>query len=302
MLSIRFFCFLVAICCTRLLHDQAPADYTPNHETIFLIEQWIADSEFDQAIVGYESLIADYGRLLARDAFNACQLAALRNHPKTDSFYYYCALAGVPEPLLKQNLNTSKVRMRNSAHYDALYKMGNQLYTARIDTALRKEFISRFNQEQQSKGKPEYKDIVTRNFNRIRDLAMQGKFPGEQTIGVDNNLEIGYVTATLLHYPNSYKLLYKEIASAIRRGEVQPLGAIYVYGFNQTRTSVLYDTSVPADPEFFKACFNLPFGKFDHDTAAVDANRKAKYISSLKVHNDIERVMRQYHIDYKLGF
>jgi hypothetical protein len=269
---------------------------------MLLIEQWVADAEFDQALVGYEALIADYGRLLARDAFNACQIAALRNHPKTDSFYFYCALAGVPEALLKQNVNTGKVRMRNSAHYDALYRMGNTAYTARIDTALRREFISRFNQEQQSKGKPEYKDIVTQNFNRIRDLAVQGKFPGEQTIGVDNNLENGYVTPTLLHYPYSYKLLERYIEAGIRRGEIQPLGALYVYGFNQTRTSVLYDQNIPHEDAYFSLTYNLPFGKYDSNTETVNANRAKKMVASLKVHNDIERVMRQYHIDYKLGY
>ena len=284
------------------VHAQTRMDHTSYHETMLMIEQWIANEEFDQAIVGYQTLIKIYGRLLARDAFNACQIAALLGHPKMDSLYYYCALAGVPEAVLKHNTKTATVRITDVDHFDALYKAGNAKYLERIDINLRNEFIGRFNREQQAKGQPGSKDIVTDNFNRIRQLALQGKFPGEQTIGVDNNLETNYVMATLLHYPYSYKLLEREIEAGIRHGEIQPLSALYLYGFNQTRTSVLYDHTIPNEDAYFNLSYNLPFGKFDSNTAAVDANRAKKWVSSLTVHSAIERVAKQYHIDYKLGY
>lgn len=299
---LRLLLLFLSILTFRSVHAQGRMDYTSYHETMIPVEQWIANEEFDQAIVGYQTLIKIYGRLLARDAFNACQIAAALGHPKTDSLYYYCALAGVPEAVLKHNPKTATARMDDIDHYDALYKSGNAKYLARIDVNLRNEFIDRFNREQQAKGQPSYKDIVTDNFNRIRQLALQGKFPGEQTIGVDNNLEVSYVMATLLHYPYSYKLLEREIETGIRHGEIQPLSALYLYGFNQTRTSVLYDRTVPNEDDYFNLSYNLPFGKFDSNTEAVDANRAKKWVPSLKVHSDIERVAKQYHIDYKLGY
>lgn len=299
---LRLSLFFLSILTFHSAHAQARMDYTGYHETMLMIEQWIANEEFDQAIVGYQTLIKTYGRLLARDAFNACQVAATLGHPKTDSLYYYCALAGVPEAVLKHNTKTAQARVADIDHFDALYKAGHAKYLARIDVNLRNEFIDRFNKEQQAKGQPGYKDVVTDNFNRIRQLALQGKFPGEQTIGVDNNLENSYVTSTLLHYPYSYKLLEKEIDAGIRRGEIQPLSALYLYGFNQTRTSVLYDRTIPNEDAYFNLSYNLPFGKFDSNTAAVDANRAVKWVSSLKVHSDIARVAKQYRIDYKLGY
>jgi hypothetical protein len=303
MISIRTLCLFIAlICFSSTSRAQSAKDYTEYHQTMLLVEQWIAEEDFDQAIIGYKALIREYGRLLARDAFNACQIAALLKHPYTDSMYYYSALAGVPEALAKHNIHIAKARMQEIDHFDALYKAGNTQYLSRIDVNLRKEFIERYNREQQMKSDPDYKDVVTANFNRIQQLAAQGKYPGEQTIGVDNNLENTYVTATLLHYPYSYKWLEREIEAGIRRGEIQPLGALYVYGFNQTRSSVLYDQKVPHEDAYFNLTYNLPFGKYDSNAETVNANRAKKMVSSLKVHSDIDRVAKQYRIDYKLGY
>jgi hypothetical protein len=302
MISSRILFLLITLLVTSAAKAQSAKDYTGYHQTMLLVEQWIAEEDFDQAIIGYKALIKDYGRLLARDAFNACQIAALLKHPYTDSLYYHCALAGVPEALAKHNIHIAKARMQAIDHFDALYIAGNTQYLSRIDAKLRKEFIDRYNKEQQMKSDPDYKDIVTANFNRIQQLAAQGKYPGEQTIGVDNNLENTYVTATLLHYPYSYKLLEREIEAGIRRGEIQPLGALYVYGFNQTRTSVLYNQNVPHEDAYFNLTYNLPFGKYDSNAETVNVNRANKMVSSLKVHSDIDRVAKQYRIDYKLGY
>ncbi len=57
------------------------------------------------------------------------------------------------------------------------------MVTQEINQKLRDEMLSRYDLEQKSKGKENYLQICSDNFNRILELTSNGQFPGENLIG-----------------------------------------------------------------------------------------------------------------------
>lgn len=277
-------------------------DYITYHKSIMGIESLLSNDSLEMAVEEYDRLFHLYDFVFARDAYNACQLAALTSSTHMPYFYKRCIEAGISTQMLQANSRINVWIKKNSSQRKDLEKDGMMKYNSRIDHALRDEWIERFQLEQEHKLTSTYKDICTANFNRIRELAKAGKFPGEQRIGPDDQLENSFVFSTLKHYPNSYKLLEKEIEEGIRQGQIQPLSALYIYGFNQTRTSVLYTAAVPDETNYFQVCYNLPFGKMSRDIDAVNKARASKYISSVDTMQKVEQVMQQYGLVYKEGW
>jgi|GEM_PF-1362693 len=281
--------------------SQPPVDYSSYFESILNIEEAISREEFQQAVNSYGQLFDRYDRAFARDAYNACQLAALTDDDRFDGFFLRCAKSGVPLFLLLRNGHIARRYSRDSLHLRQLFEGGRTLYLSRIDTALRNEFAMRFELEQRNKGGEAYRAICTSNFNRIVELVGEGRFPGEAVIGPDDDLENSHVLSTLLHYPYSYTVLDSVLWSAVRSGNAQPFMVLYLYGFNQTRTSVLYDNTVPADTVHYGACYNLPFGKRSADLAAVNRQRWSRWLFSTEVEARLNAVAAKYRLDYKPG-
>lgn len=294
-ISTLFFCFLFS-----LTFGQNNKDYSLYHDKILLIEECNSRASFDSSIIMYSDIFNKYPRVLARDAYNACQIAALKKHKFFSDFFYACAKSGITKNKLLNNGLIQSEFVRDSIKLNVLYSKGIKDYLKRIDTSLRREMIQRFETEQKIKGKEGYSDVCTSNFNRILDLAKQGKFPGEDLIGNTDMLE-SLIFATLCHYPYSYKAMEPYLIDALNKGKVTPISLIYLYGFNQTRTSKLY-TDIPSDTLNFKISYNMPFGKQSYDFAEVNKQRAIKKIYSMSVQKNLRNEMPKYGLDYQMGY
>ena len=290
------FCSLFSLCVSA-----QEVSYVPYYKQIMVVEESLAERNFDKAVDIYAVLFASYERPFARDAFNACQLAALRDSKFFEPFFLECAKAGVRKEMLVGNKQIGRLYRVNAGLYDQMYDEGYAVFRKRIDTALREEFVERYELEQQNKGNSNYKQIVYDNFNRIMELAKQGLYPGEYLIGSDELLNSYYTMATLLHYPYSYLALQPYFDKAIEKGKVQPRSAVYVYCFNQSATGILY-AGVAKNNKPFSACYNMSFGKDSKDIEEVNRQRRMKYLPSVEVEKKVEQIARANGFSYLWGY
>lgn len=294
----------VLVLCTHgyLMQAQADRDYSAYYDQIVVIEQANAREDFDEALRLYMLAFVKFDRVFARDAYNACQIAALKNHKDFNTFFMYCAKSGIEKSKLTSNKFIAQHYVADSVKLNYLFVKGYKIYSERIDTALRSEFKRRSELEQLHKDSADYKKICKDNFTRIKTLSRQDRFPGENLIGPDLNLENGYITSTLLDYPYAYVQLQPFLTQAVKAGKIQPLSALYLYGFNQTRTGKLYDTSLPTDTANFKAIYNLPFGLASENTTDVNNQRKTAKIFSTETEASLEMMAAKHKIDYMFGY
>jgi hypothetical protein len=291
---------LCTICATA--QNQPPTDYSGYFDSILRIEEATSREDFAESLKLYAETFREYDRPLARDAYNACQLAAVTGSGQFDTFFVHSARSGVPISLLLRNAHIAARYNIDSARLRSLYSQGHALYWSRIDTTLRNEFAERFALEQKNKGGGKYRAICTDNFDRIVTLAAQGRFPGEAVIGPDDELGNSHVLATLLHYPYSYIPLESALWNGVQSGNAQPAMVLYLYSFNQTRTSILYDSTVPVDTTHFTVCYNLTFGKRSSDLVEVNRQRRLRRVISTEVESRLEAVAAKYRLDYKMGY
>jgi hypothetical protein len=283
------------------LYGQNNKDYSLYHDRILIIEECTSQASFDSSIIMYFDIFSKYNRVLAKDAYNACQIAALKKHKYFADFFYNCAKSGITKSKLLNNGLIQSEFVLDSIKLNVLYSKGNKEYLKRIDTSLRREMIQRYETEQKIKGKEGYSAVVKENFNRILDLAKQGRFPGEDLIGNSDIME-SIVLPTLLHYPYAYKVMESYLTDALDKGKVTPLSLILLYDFNQTRTSVLYTSDIPVDTVNFKTSYNMYFGKQSYDFAEVNKQRAIKKIYSIAVQKNLENLNLMYGLDYEFGF
>ncbi|MBL7974401.1 MAG: hypothetical protein JNJ85_05790 [Candidatus Kapabacteria bacterium] len=281
---------------------QTKQDYTEYYNHILQIEEFISNEKFTEALSIYKRVFDTYKFVYAKDAYNACQISCMIHDANAEYYILRCALAGVPKNTLLQSFFVRAQFIQDSATLNTKFDSLLQEYNKTINQPLRNEFMHRFTTEQEHKGKPDYKNICTDNFNRIMQLASRDTFPGEKTIGINDALENSFVSATLKHYPYSYALLKQYISNAILHGELQPLQAMYIYSFNQTRTSVLYTNNIQTDTSNFTVCYNLPFGKQSQNVDEVNKQRKLMFISPTYVHAKMEAVMSKYRFSYNFGY
>lgn len=282
--------------------EAQPKAYNSYFDQIIRIEEFTANEEFERSVLLYKELFGNYDRVFARDAYNACQLAALTHSNTFACFLDLCAKSGVGKSLLTSCHCIADQYRKDTVRYDSIFNQGRQVYFSRIDIRLRNEFMERFREEQEHKGKADYKSVCYDNFERILQLSKQGKFPGEDVIGVDENLENSYVFATLKHYPYSYVILADYLWASVQSGGTQPLAVLYVYGFNQSREGRLYGKIGSADTVRFRQCYNLPFGKYSGDLAEVDKARREKQVFTTLIQQKLGMVSRKYDLDYKFGY
>lgn len=297
--SLSFLIFLISL---TSVPAQSKKEYDAYYAQIMQIESEIANERFEVALQSYWELFQSYPYVFASDAFNASQLAAMGNDAHAFDYVLQCGKSGADKDKLLRNYYLKKLYAQDSVAFNLYYNKGFKEYMKRVDYSLRKEFKERYELEQKNKGKSNYAEICNANFNRILELTRACRFPGEQLIGVNEEMENAFVLATLKHYPYSYHILETYLNKAVRYGEIQPGPVLYVYGFNQTRSSVLYTEAIPMDTVNFPICYNLPFGKSSADIPEVDAQRKRKYLSSIEVHNQMQLVAKKYRLDLKEGY
>jgi hypothetical protein len=83
---------------------------------------------------------------------------------------------------------------------------------------------------------------------------------------------------------------------------VTPLSLIYLYGFNQTRKSILYTNNIPLDTVNFKIAFNMPFGQQSTNFIEVNKQRAIKKIFSMSIQNNLKSLNSKYGLDYLIGY
>lgn len=278
---------------------QVKQNYLLYFEKIREIEYQSSKENFIEALELYSELFKSYRFVFARDAYNACQIAALKKNKNFKYFLFFCAKAGIGKEVLLKNMLIKKQYNLDSTKYESIFIIGRKEYLSLMNLPLRKEFKYRYELEQNNKSKPDFKEICKANFNRILSLAKKDSFPGEQLIGVNDDCTNSYVITTLLHYPDSYKILSSYLWEAVKSGETQPYPVIYVYSFNQTRVCNRY---FPIDSVNFKTCYNFSFGKISHNIDEVNKQRNLKNILSIEAEQSLISVAKKYHLNYKFGY
>jgi hypothetical protein len=296
----KIICFLLFLY-TCSIHGQTNEDYSLYFDRIMTIEESTAKEDFDKTLKLYKDLFNEYSFVLAKDAYNACQIAALQKSNGFGNFFHSCAKSGIEKNILLKNYHINIEYKKDSINLTTLYVKGHGYYISSIDTALRREFLLRYEYEQKNKRSNNYLQICTDNFKRIEELSKQNKFPGENLIGPDNNLS-SPILPTLLHYPYAYVYLKSYLWQAVQLGKITPIAVLYLYSFNQTRTSSLYNSDIPQDTINFKTCYNLPFGKESADINEVNKQRKLKKVISVQTLNSLLDLNSKYQLDYRLGF
>ena len=280
---------------------QKDKDYSLYHYIILKIEECNSRGSFDSSIAMYSDIFNKYDRVLARDAYNACQIAALQNNKHFSDFFFFCAKSGITKTKLLSNRLIKSKFTTDSVKLNTLFSKGSKDYFKRIDTTLRQEMIQRSDNEQKNKGKEKYFEICKDNFNRILDLSKQDKFPGENIIGNSDEVE-SLIFPTLCHYPYSFRIMEPFLIDALNTGKVTPLSLIYLYGFNQTRKSILYTNDIPVDTINFKIAYNMPYGMQSTDFTEVNKQRTIKKIFSMSIQNNLRGLNSKHGLDYKIGY
>lgn len=298
---VKFLNFISILFLFSTAFGQNNTDYSLYHDKILFIEQCNSRGSFDSSITLYATIFNKYERVMARDAYNACQIAALKNHKLFPDFFALCAKSGISSNRLLKNPLIRALYVTDSAKLERLYLKGYNEYLLRIDTALRNEMIQRADREQRSKGSENYSKICTDNFNRILELSKQGRFPGESLIGNTDEIE-SLIFPTLCHYPYSYVTMEPYLYEALKAGNLTPISLVYLYGFNQTRKSILYTTEIPNDTQNFNVVYNMPFGLQSGDFAEVNKQRASRKVMSMSVQKGLKELNSKYGLDYLIGY
>lgn len=292
---------IVALVSSLTLYGQKTKNYVDYHHKMLRIEECTARENFDSSITMYFDLFNEYERVFSKDAYNACQIAALIKHKHFSYFFTKCAETGIKKQFLFENELIHSSYLNDTISLNKSYIIGINKFNTKIDTALRRDFFRRYETEQKIKGKDGYAEICEDNFNRILDLAKQGKFPGEDLIGNTDLME-SMVIPTFCHYPYSYKFIEPYLEEALNRGQITPISIVYFYGFNQARTSKLYNEKIPIDTVNYRICYNMPFGKQSYDFKEVNRQRLIHLIFSMATQNNLRNLRTKHKLDYQLGY
>ncbi|MBL7754025.1 MAG: hypothetical protein JNM44_06065 [Chitinophagaceae bacterium] len=293
--------FIVLILLNLSSLAQDTKDYTNYHHQITKIESDLSRGAFENAMAAYHQLGQRFNRMLARDAFNACQIAAFQKSPQFHWFVYHSANAGILLSTLLENRLIREGFLNDTITFLQTYSSGYKRYSKRIHPDLREEMLRRYELEQKNKGRENYLQICTDNFNRILELAKNGQFPGEELIGVNADIE-SIVIPTLCHFPYSYVLLQPYLNKALQDGNLNLRSIFYLYSFNQARQSMLYTPQISIDTVHFTEIYNLPFGFQSEDTALVNRNRIRHGLLPLDAQKRLKSITAGYGIDYLMGY
>jgi hypothetical protein len=270
-------------------------DYLAYHQQIVQAEELLVAEDFSAAHQVFVELDTTYPFVFARDYAVAAQTAVLAG--QWDQSWYWVKKAvrqgAKMECLAQIELLDTLVQDPEWQQLLSDYPARRKLYLRAIEMDLASEFHRRYTQEQQHKSREGYREVVTANFNRIAELALQGTFPGDRRIGIDdsgqargiNDCDFGNskIIPTLLHYDNAFSELTIPLMNAVRHGQLHPREFARIYDFEAGRHSILYkDTSKPAAP-LPEYCFGMAFSPKCEDKERIDEDRAAWGICSQAV-------------------
>ena len=239
----------------NLSESQAQINYFKYHSIINEAESLISEEDFDSALTKYDSAFEEFEYVFTKDYIVAAQLAAMLNLKEKCIFYMQQAMrSGLKCYCLKQ-LNQLENFLTNEEWEDLqkLEKPFRQLYLSQININLNHEFSKRFREEQESKGKDYYSDVLRANYFRIISLMDSMVYVSDRVIGIDeteldlksNNIFSGLydcdadnkkVLVTLLHSKDRISHLGMDrFIHAIELGYLHPkeLYNIYEYSPNE---------------------------------------------------------------------
>ncbi|GAB5550738.1 MAG: hypothetical protein Sapg2KO_03290 [Saprospiraceae bacterium] len=243
---------LTFLCWYALISVKAQTNYIPYYQKWLKVESLALEDQMEAA----EKLILEcfdsHEAAFATDLVLAAQISAITGHDSLSFLWIEKALKrGVKYSCFKA-MEVFK-EMQSKPQWDTLQSKVKRLeyeYASAIRLDLNKEFMQRFYLEQEAKSKPTYEDVVTSNFNRIREITQSIGFPGERLVGLDisNDTESvrncyygnGKITVTFLHHPYAFSLLHKELLAAVKSGDLAPDDFLYIYSFERRKVSALY--------------------------------------------------------------
>ncbi|MEM6376731.1 MAG: hypothetical protein AAF705_00835 [Bacteroidota bacterium] len=216
------------------------------------IESLILEEKFVIAESKILDLFVDYEPIFEFDIMVAAQLCALNKH-------FYLSLEFL-EKAIKKGVEVENIK--NLAVFEPVFelekwkKLEKRLdrlqynYLVSINFELAKEFERRFKAEQAAKGTDRFDEVVQDNFNHIIEVIAQYGFPGEELIGAKTYT----VTTTLVNQEYAFSLLQEELLEALKKGQLQPSGFLYIYKYEARKISINYrDQAPPVEidlPEF----------------------------------------------------
>jgi|GEM_PF-2271532 hypothetical protein len=248
-MTMRLIQLLLFLC----LGVQAKAiDYTRYHEQAALARTELLNERLESALSHFDSAFRTYDFKFSADCVTALQTAAaLGKEEAMYRYLVYAAQAGVrPECFRSMRALAKYMHTPAWRKFTDSMPVYRQVFLSRVDTALNREFTTRFDREQEAKNGKDmtaYILIVMDNVHRILELAKDGHYPGERQIGPMN----AYVAtqprgipegpcnageilerASLLHHPYSYALLQAYWPALLQRGDVHPNLVCEIYFFN----------------------------------------------------------------------
>lgn len=252
-MKIKF--LVVLLSCFCWLNSQAldTLNYIYYHKEIAKAEEFLSKEKFKESLNIYKACFKKYKFNFAKDLYHATQVSSiLKSQKDFDSLFIRCATSGVSYKLLCKTQLINLYIKKDSIKYSKLYSVYYQVYKKKINLKLRKEFQSRFVEEQRAKFLPvkDYRTVVFSNYKRIKQLIDSGLFPSERNIGLDfgkilvldldMDISSNFTFSTLLHYPYSYSSLKAELYNALKNGDITPGQFAYVYSFEKMQIGVLY--------------------------------------------------------------
>ncbi|MEM6378057.1 MAG: hypothetical protein AAF705_07585 [Bacteroidota bacterium] len=285
--------------CLLFIAGHSQTNYIPYFQKWIKVESLALLDQMEAAEKIILECFADYEPAFASDVVLAAQLAAINEH---DSLSFLWIEKALKRGVKYNCINSMRVfkGMQQQPQWDSLQSKVKQLeyeYATSIRFDLNKEFMQRYYIEQEAKSKPEYEDVVSSNFNRIREIISSIGFPGERLVGLDvpgdpkkwTKCHLGNrkITVTFLHHPYSFSLLHDALLVALKNGKLHPDDFLYIYFFEFRKMGALYPKM--RKPDIKLANYDHLLGKrdlSDDEIKQIDAARYELGIWPLKTQAD----------------
>jgi hypothetical protein len=300
---------------------QSQTDYRDYHQSIVTIEDLISNEKFNEAVIDYEKIFETYEYVFLKDILIAAQIAYLsQNYDKSNEWLLKAVTNGYDCNCIKRfPVFHEYVKSDDWAIIESKSEDLNEVYLSTINLDLHYEFHFRYKNEQENKSnRIIYKDVVTSNYRRIKELMDSIPFPSERIIGIDNGslfptssggslssceASNSKVIPTLLHYDNPITDIgIEKFLNAIKSGHLHPGQFVSIYSFESNHVSRLTSSrsiNKPKLPEYF---FNSGFGKRTKDLQRVNLDRKKFGICSLETERKLDTVIKKYKLRMSYGY
>jgi len=308
--------FLLLISFKFLLISYVSVDksnYLEYHIKYNKIEELIVSEHFNEAQIAFEKLFEEYEVKFVKDYVVAAQVNLLIDKKKNGLKYLKeSTKRGIKIECLKSiNLLEEKLNLNDWQILETHKADARKIYLSGIDLKLNQEFHKRYQEEQDARSHPKYKEVVYSNFNRIKELLEEDKFVGEQRIGIDDQkyaksisdcgLGNSKVIVTLLHYDYPISEIGEEkLIKAITKGELHPREYAYIYNYEVNKISKLYKKSKKKYENLPDYKFNFPFGKKIEDIRRVNKDRMKFGICNYQIDLKKKALIKKYGL--KLDF